>query len=460
MLETSVAQDVIGAGLGLGASFVDIYVEKTVYSTIGIRDSQVKDIKTGTDFGIGIRAIFGNQSVYGYTNIMERDELLRIIRLICELDRRAPEAKAKDFRTPAATRRNPAQQGLDRPQPYDERIQFLLGIDRAVRKNSAITQVDIGTLQKWQNVQVFDSEGLSISDQRHYIRVPVTAIAADGSKQASAFAGPGAAQGWEFAQTIQTEELAATLVQRALTVLHADPCPAGKMPVVIENGFGGVIFHEACGHLLETTSVEKKASVFHDKMGEMIAHEAVSAVDDGTLPGLWGSLDLDDEGMQTQRTQLIKNGRLNSFLVDRLGAQKTGYARTGSGRRQSYKFAPASRMRNTFIEAGPHNLEEMISGVKYGLFAKVMGGGSVSPGTGEFNFAVEEGYLIKDGKIDKAVRGATLIGTGPEVLRKISMVGSNLEYAAGMCGSVSGSIPVTVGQPALKVDDILVGGEA
>ena len=254
--------------------------------------------------------------------------------------------------------------------------------------------------------------------------------------------------------------MAETLVKRALTVLHADPCPAGKMPVVIDNGFGGVIFHEACGHLLETTSVEKKASVFHDKMGELIAHEAVSAVDDGTIPGLWGSIRVDDEGMDTQKTQLIQNGRLSSFLVDRLGSMKTGYARTGSGRRQSYKYAPASRMRNTYIEAGHYTLEEILATVQNGLYAKVMGGGSVSPGTGDFNFAVEEAYLIHNGRIGKAVRGATLIGTGPEVLKKISMVGKDLLLAPGMCGSVSGSIPVTVGQPALKVDEILVGGEA
>lgn len=460
MLETSIARDVIEAGLSYGASFVDIYVEKTVYSSIGIRDSQVKDIKTGTDFGIGIRALFDKQSVYGYTNIRERAELLRIIKLICELDRRQPQSQARDFRKQSSPGRIRASQGLDQASAYEDKIHFLMQIDRAARQNTQISQVDIGSLQKWQQLQVFDSEGLTIEDERHYTRIPVTAIAQDGSQQARAFVGPGAAQGWEYALSLQPDELAATLVQRALTVLKADPCPAGKMPVVIDNGFGGVIFHEACGHLLETTSVEKKASVFHDKMGEMIAHEAVSAVDDGTIGGLWGSLDIDDEGMPTQKTQLIKNGRLASFLVDKVGSLKTGYQRTGSGRRQSYKFAPASRMRNTYIEAGPHSLEAMLGTVKRGLYAKVMGGGSVSPGTGEFNFAVEEAYLVENGKIGKPVRGATLIGTGPDVLRKISMVGSNLLLAPGMCGSVSGSIPVTVGQPALKVDEILVGGEA
>jgi len=460
MLDVQIAQELIQEGLSFGADFVDVYVEQTVHSVIAIKDQKVKDIKTGTDFGIGIRALYGDKSVYGYTNIAEREELLRIVALICGLDQRPGAGKSRTLKLSRTPDRQPATQGLDRDTAYEEKIAWLLKIDEYARKNPKIVQMDIGSLQKWQTVQVFDSEGLAVEDQRHYTRLPLTAIAADGSRQARSFHGPGGGRGWEITQNLQPQEIAELLVKRALTVLHADPCPAGKMPVIIDNGFGGVIFHEACGHLLETTSVEKKASVFHDKMGEMIAHEAVSAVDDGTLPGLWGSLNMDDEGMPTQKTQLIKNGRLEAFLVDRLGHMKTGYARTGSGRRQSYKFAPASRMRNTFIEAGPHTLEGMLSTVKEGLFAKVMGGGSVTPGTGDFNFAVEEAYLIKDGKIDRPVRGATLIGSGPEVLRKISMVGQNLELSPGMCGSVSGSIPVTVGQPALKVDEILVGGEA
>ncbi len=460
MLDVQIAQDLIQQGLSFGADFVDVYVEQTVHSVIAIKDQKVKDIKTGTDFGIGIRALFGDKSVYGYTNIAEREELMRIVALICGLDQKAGLGKARNLKMQRSPDRQPARRGLDRDAAYEEKIAWLLKVDEYARKNPKIVQMDIGSLQKWQTVQVFDSEGLAMEDQRHYTRLPLTAIAADGSKQARAFHGPGGARGWELTQDLEPQEMADLLVKRALTVLHADPCPAGKMPVIIDNGFGGVIFHEACGHLLETTSVEKKASVFHDKMREMIAHEAVSAVDDGTLPGLWGSLNMDDEGMPTQKTQLIKNGRLESFLVDRLGHLKTGYARTGSGRRQSYKFAPASRMRNTYIEAGPHSVEAMLSTVKEGLFAKVMGGGSVTPGTGDFNFAVEEAYLIKNGKIDRPVRGATLIGSGPEVLKKISMVGTNLELSPGMCGSVSGSIPVTVGQPALKVDEILVGGEA
>ena len=282
----------------------------------------------------------------------------------------------------------------------------------------------------------------------------------DGNLQSVSSHGPGSIGGWEFIESLNNDEITAELLKQGQTTLYAQPCPAGNMPVVIDNGFGGVIFHEACGHLLETTSVEKKASVFWDKLGEQIAHSALTAVDDGTIPGAWGSLSIDDEGMPTQKTTLIENGQLKRFISDRLGELKTGHERTGSARRQSYKFAPASRMRNTFIERGPYSLEEIIGSVPNGIYAKKMGGGSVDPATGQFNFSVQEAYLIQDGKISKPVKGATLIGTGPDIMTKISMVGKDLQLMAGMCGSVSGSIPTTVGQPPIKVDNILVGGEA
>jgi TldD protein len=230
------------------------------------------------------------------------------------------------------------------------------------------------------------------------------------------------------------------------------------MPVVMGNGFGGVIFHEACGHPLETEAIRKKASPFCDKLGQQIAHTAVTAIDEGAIPNSWGSINVDDEGYPVEKTVLIENGILKNYLSDRVGAMETGVRRTGSARRESYHYAPVSRMRNTYIDKGKDKFEEMILSIEDGLYAKKMGGGSVNPATGEFNFAVEEGYLIKNGKITLPVRGATLIGKGHEILPKISMVGDDLEITAGMCGASSGSIPVTVGQPSIKVDEILVGG--
>jgi TldD protein len=232
----------------------------------------------------------------------------------------------------------------------------------------------------------------------------------------------------------------------------------GTMPVVLGNGFGGVIFHEACGHPLETEAIRKSASPFCGKVGEAVGQSILTAIDDGTIANKWGSCNVDDEGKPTQRTILIENGILKSYLSDRIGARQVGVTRSGSARRESYKFAPVSRMRNTFIAPGPNSMEEMIRSIEFGLYAKKMGGGSVNPGTGEFNFAVQEGYAIRNGRIAEPVRGATLIGKGHEVLQKISMIANDLELAAGMCGAASGWVPTTVGQPTLKIDVILVGG--
>ncbi|MEN9219572.1 MAG: TldD/PmbA family protein, partial [Thermostichales cyanobacterium GMQP_bins_62] len=240
-------------------------------------------------------------------------------------------------------------------------------------------------------------------------------------------------------------------------MLYADFVESGTYPVIMANEFGGVIFHEACGHLLETTQIERKTTPFLDKKGEKIAHENLTAWDEGHSPRAFGSLDMDDEGMPTQRTLLIEKGILRNFIADRAGSLRTGHPRTGSGRRQSYAYAAASRMRNTYIAPGEYSLEDLLASVERGIYCKRMGGGSVGP-TGEFNFAVEEAYAIEKGKIGKPLKGATLIGQATEILQKISMCSQDLGLAPGFCGSVSGSIYVTVGQPHLKVDSITVGG--
>ena len=239
---------------------------------------------------------------------------------------------------------------------------------------------------------------------------------------------------------------------------EAGYCPAGVMPVAIGNGFGGVIFHEACGHSLEASSVAYGTSQFAGKLGQQIANEKVTAVDDGTIPNAWGSINFDDEGTPSHRNVLIENGILKSYMIDKFGGRRMGMAPTGNARRQSYAYVTTSRMTNTFICSGEDKNEDIIASVEYGLYAKDMGGGSVNPATGGFNFSVKEGYLIRNGKVCEPVRGASLVGTGSEILMKIDMVGQNLARAQGMCGSSSGSIPTDVGQPMIRVSSITVGG--
>jgi TldD protein len=309
----------------------------------------------------------------------------------------------------------------------------------------------------WQEVLVAASDGTYARDIRLHQSSGLSVLAAEGEHRASIARRFGSSDRPDDLREWDVDAAANEVCSSAATMLHADYVDGGQMPVVLANRFGGVIFHEACGHLLETTQVERGTTPFADQVGKTIANPAVTAIDEGLSTGAFGSLSMDDEGMESQRTVLIEQGVLKGFLSDRAGELRTGHARTGSGRRQNHGFAAASRMRNTYIAAGPHSTDELIQSVDRGLYCKSMGGGSVGP-TGQFNFSVEEGYIIENGQLGRPVKGATLIGEAKEVMPRISMCANDLDLAAGYCGSVSGSIFVTVGQPHIKVDSITVGG--
>jgi len=461
MLGIQVSNSVIDYALSLGADFAELFVEQNHVNTISTLSSEVQAVRSGIDFGIGIRLVYRYKVLYGYTNQIEENELKRIVKELATKDRRDPSTQKTNFDYRKIMEAHPAKKTLSKDACIESKIAFLLAADQSARATSnIISQTSGSCMQREQQIEIFNSEGLHTDDTRHYTRASLTAYASDGIEQATGSSNDGGLRGWEIKDEIDAEKTGNEAARQALVNLSAKACPSGRMPVVLGNGFGGVIFHEACGHLLETTAVAKKASVFHDQMGEMIANPVVNAVDDGTLTNEWGSINIDDEGLTTKKTQLIKDGKLTSFLADRLGSAQTGFECTGSGRRQSYRFAPASRMRNTFIEPGETDLHEMISTIDKGIYASHMGGGSVQPGTGEFNFSVQEGYYVENGQIQYPVKAATLISTGPAVLKEISMVGKDFELACGMCGSISGAVPTTVGQPSLKVDDILVGGNA
>jgi TldD protein len=261
-----------------------------------------------------------------------------------------------------------------------------------------------------------------------------------------------------FLNEINIEEIAKNTAKTAHSLLYAKDCPSGKMPVVIGPGWGGVLFHEACGHPLEASSVSKDLSVFSNKIGEQIASNLVSAYDDSTIPGAWGSIDIDDEGNLGEKRELIKDGILKNYLTDYFGGLRMNCESNGAGRRASYSYSPVSRMSNTYIDNGNSTPEEIISNTKLGLYTVGFNGGSVNPSTGEFNFACSEAYIIRDGKICEPVKGATLIGKSNEILHNIDMVGNDLDFGDGMCGAQSGSIPVCVGQPTIRIKEITVGG--
>ena len=332
--------------------------------------------------------------------------------------------------------------------------------DAARNVSEKIAQVQSTYADVDRHFMVANTEGLLASDRKVRTRLAVSAVASENGENQSGFFGPGAGMGIEFFEKVSPKSVGERAAKQALTNLSAVYCPAGNMTVAIENGFGGVIFHEACGHSLEATSVGIGASQMAGKLGQQIANPKVTAIDDGTIPNAWGSVGIDDEGQPATRNVLIENGILKNYMVDRLGSRRMGMPMTGCGRRENYTFEPTSRMTNTFIDNGPDKNEDIIASIENGLYAKQMGGGSVNPLTGEFNFVVTEGYLVKNGKICEPVRGASLIGTGSQILQDIDMVGQNLATGQGVCGSMSGSVPTDVGQPLIRVRKITVGGRS
>ena len=458
MLEKSLVEKILNEALSTGGDFAEIFVEKKNNCGLFMIDGKIESSLSGRDFGIGIRIFKDLYSVYGYTNDMTEENLLKTARKIAE----AVKGTRADITI------NLLKQDIEnynKIEIYPETVLKKNKIDimrrgytAAKEYDSEISQVRVSYSDSKQNILVANSEGIWAEDERVRGRIRIESVASNGTEMQTGSMGPGASKGFEFFEKMDIESYGREASRIAKTILHADYSPSGKMPVIIDNGFGGVIFHEACGHGLEATSVAKGNSVFAGKIGQMIASPVVSAVDDGTIPNEWGTINIDDEGTPSRRNLLIENGILKGYMIDKLNGRRMGMASTGSGRRESYKYAPTSRMTNTFILNGKSSLNEMISSVEKGIYAKYMGGGSVNPATGNFNFAVMEGYLIENGKITSPVRGATLIGSGSEILKKIEMVGNNLAYGQGMCGSVSGSICTNVGQPAVKVSEITVGG--
>lgn len=464
MIHALAAEAILNIPLGYGADFAELYLERWRKRSIRNLNREVKEATSSIELGAALRLFYGEEVVYAYTNDLSEEALTELAETLSKLkgQKGKPDSRGKgglDFRKQAYQKYHAPQQPFD-SQDKHYRLERLYEIDAAARISPDIRQVEAGLLEWEQDVLIINSEGVWAEDKRVRSRVIAQVIAANATDTQTGVSAPGLSMGLELFERFSPEAIGKKAAEQALSNLYAQKAPAGPMPVVIGNGFGGVIFHEALGHLLETTSVAKKASVLSDKLGEQVASDTVTYIDDGTSKHGWGSSEYDDEGMPTERTVLIDKGVLSSYMVDKLGSLKTGYRPTGSGRRQDYTFAPTSRMRNTFIAPGTSSKEALFKDIDYGLYAKDMGGGQVKPGSGDYNFAIKEAYMIRKGELQEAVRGAMLIGKGPESIKKIVAVSSDLELGPGMCGSLSGSLPVEVGQPHILVSEIIVGGEA
>ena len=462
MLDKKLMSDLIAIVMHGGADFAEVFAEYSHNSAISYADRKIENTSNRIISGVGIRAFVGTKTYFASTVDLTPSGLRECARRVAQAVG-SPVDRIPDFCL--HERINPNIHPIEilpTDVPAAERAALLrAGCAKAYEAGEQIIQVSGSLMSMEKNFVVANSEGLYTSDRQVRTRMAVSAIASNGTENQVGACSPGRSMGLEFFDKIMTpEQIGAEAARQALVNIRAIPCPSGKMTVAIANGFGGVIFHEACGHSLEASAVGIGMSQMCGKFGKQIANPKVTAIDDGTIPNAWGSCNIDDEGNPMQRRVLIKDGILTSYMIDRLGSRRMGMPHTASGRRQDYSYETTSRMTNTFIDNGPDRNEDIIASMENGIYCAAMGGGSVNPFTGGFNFAVREGYLVRNGQICEPIRGASLIGTGSEVLMNIDMVGQDLDTAQGMCGSSSGSVPVDVGQPLIRVSEITVGGQA
>ena len=460
MLSKNLAKDVLNTALLTGGDFAEIFCENTISKTIQLEGDKVDTFGERQVTGAGIRILKGLRSVYGYTNDMSKKGL---ITLASNLSKSFNDKKINEVDTLKSIHVKKNNKVIDSYLNVDEKdiVNLLKKCSTTIRDyDKRIVRVITIFLITVQDIEIFNSDGKIAKDHREHGRLILQSIASENGKLETRFDGPGTQKGFDyFTKEINAVELAKNNAKKVILMLGAKECPAGKFPVIIGNGWGGVIFHEACGHQLEATSVAKKLSVFTGKIGEYIASPLVTAYDDGTLNNEWGSNNIDDEGYQCKKNLLIDKGILKGYLVDPFNTRRMpGFEANGCSRRESYKNEPTSRMSNTYIAAGKSTPEEIIQNTKLAIYAVGFNGGSVNPSTGDFNFGCNEAYLVKDGKIVMPLRGATLIGNAKDILKNIDMVGNDVALGQGMCGSASGSIPVNVGEPTIRVSEITVGG--
>ena len=459
MISREICARVLQAAVATGADYAEIFAEHTTNHVVSMIANRVESINDTVVAGAAVRVYKGLRSVMASTVDTSESGLIACAQKAAEALGQGTAQIDIVLRERLFGDIHPVKI-VPSSVENARKVEILKeGYFAAKEYHEGITQVSGNLLDVDHNILIANTEGIYTQDRQVRTRIAVSAVADLGSGTQTGSCAPGRRMGLEmFDSEINAKEVGLHAAKQAITMAGAGYCPAGVMPVAIGNGFGGVIFHEACGHGLEASSVAYGQSVFAGKLGEQIANTKVTAIDDGTIPNAWGSINIDDEGTPAQKNVLIENGILKSYMIDKFNGRRMGMASTGNSRRQSFAYTPTSRMTNTYIAEGEDNNDDIIASMEYGLYAKEMGGGSVNPLNGEFNFAVNEGYMVRDGKICEPVRGASLVGKGSQVIMDIDMVGKNLDMGQGMCGSSSGSVPTNVGQPMIRVSSITVGG--
>ncbi len=458
-LSEEILKEVLLKALESGGDFAEVFFERTVTRAISIVDMHTDSFVDHVSEGVGIRVFRGLKSAFSSTSDITRSGLMRCAgntaSAIGEGSRRINDielcyVKHEDLHAPEFA---PSSVSLA------DRIDIVREACTSAKEYSdLITQVSGRIQDSERYILIANSNGLLTDDYQTCVRLSVNSVASEKGESQTGYLGPGAKRGYEFFDMYPPSAVGIEASREAVTKLRSDYIPAGSYPVVIQSGNGGVLFHEATGHSLEATSVAYNNSEFAGKLGQQIASSKLTAIDDGTIPHAWGSVNIDDEGNPTRKNVLIENGILKGYMIDNFNSRRMNMGITGSGRRQTYSYAATSRMTNTYIAAGLDDEKDIIASVEKGLLCQKLGGGSVNTATGEFNFSVSEGYMIENGRITRPIRGASLIGKGSEIIKNIDMVGMNVRRGQGMCGSLSGSIPVEIGQPMIRISSMTVGG--
>lgn len=445
---------VLGIPLSQGIEFAEIFAEKTTSNSLTLEENKIEKVRSGIDLGTGLRLIHDNISYYGYVNSFEEKELLALAREL--------SSSVKTGKKPLALKRFADQlvyqNSIDLYPKTDQKAKLLLEANQTARAHDRrIIQVSASFAESKQEILIANSLGLFAKEDRLRTRFVTQVIAAENNIIETGYEAVAGAQGIEILANNKHKDIALTAAKRAILCLEAPLAPAGQKTVVLAGEAGGTMVHEACGHALEADFIHKKTSIFTDKLNKKVVSKLITVVDDGTIPSHYGTNKIDDEGTPTKKNFLITEGTLSGFMTDRQNAKQLNIPLSGNGRRQSYRYTPIPRMTNTYIAAGKERYENIVSSVKDGILVKKMGGGQVDITNGNFVFEISEGYLLKNGKQDTPIRGATLVGNGIEVLASVDMVGNDLHFIPGTCGKGQAA-PVTDGQPTLRIPKITIGG--
>ena len=459
MLSQYELDEILDASLSKGGDFAEIFIEETSQTSVTYEDNKLDKLSTGTDVGAGIRVIDGKTIYYAASEDLSFESLKEKALFLSKSIKKTPNKREIGL-TPVLSTLELEVKKRPNTVPISEKVDVVRRSNDIARSyGSNIRQVTVRYIDTNQAVTIVNSLGRYIEDNRIRTRFAVNVVAAKDGILQTGFEGPGGTVGFELFDIYDPEKVTRIAAERALLMLDAKHAPSGKMPVVMSAEAGGTMVHEACGHALEADFIQKGTSIFTNKIGQKVASELVTVVDDATIPGNYGSFRFDDEGTPSQKKILIENGILKGYMSDTFNASLIGSISSGNGRRESFRTKPVPRMTNTFIQAGLTNPNDIIASIDNGLFIKKMGGGEVNVTNGDFVFEVMEAYLIENGKVKHPVRGAMLIGNGPEVLQIIDMVGWDLNFQPGTCGKYD-HVPVSHAQPTIRIPEITIGGRS